>query len=197
MLRNEKCVDVERERSQSKSPSSAHLQTEVRGHPTDLLTPPFLLRFCCRAKQSSSWLRRIMLWKMVADSLRGRRRRLPCSLWFLLLIAAGGLVLFIHQRDLSEMALQQGPGKSWLKSYYHHHGLWQLMEIVHQVKRTWLNRDRLWLWLRCPMVVSTLGGGRPHVHLTNESRTFLSSWRGTRCACAWCSTWRRLGFKQP
>ncbi|XP_056268405.1 carbohydrate sulfotransferase 8-like [Pseudoliparis swirei] len=51
-----------------------------------------------------------MLWKMVADSLRGRRRRLPCSLWFLLLIAAGGLVLFIHQRDLSEMALQQGPG---------------------------------------------------------------------------------------
>ncbi|TNN62176.1 hypothetical protein EYF80_027556 [Liparis tanakae] len=50
-----------------------------------------------------------MLWKMVADSLRGRRRRLPCSLWFLLLFAAGGLVLFIHQRDLSEMALQQGP----------------------------------------------------------------------------------------
>ncbi|XP_068432564.1 carbohydrate sulfotransferase 8-like [Clinocottus analis] len=48
--------------------------------------------------------------KMVVDSLRGRRRRLPCSLWFLLLFATGGLVLFIHQRDLSEMALQQGPG---------------------------------------------------------------------------------------
>ncbi|XP_032373003.1 carbohydrate sulfotransferase 8 [Etheostoma spectabile] len=54
-----------------------------------------------------------MLWmklKMVVDSLRGRRRRLPCYLWFLLLFAAGGLVLFIHQRDLSEMVQQQGPG---------------------------------------------------------------------------------------
>ncbi|XP_040016584.2 carbohydrate sulfotransferase 8 [Gasterosteus aculeatus] len=51
-----------------------------------------------------------MKWKMVVDSLRGRRRRLPCSLWFLLLFAAGGLVLFIHQQDLSEMVLQQGPG---------------------------------------------------------------------------------------
>ncbi|KAL7406135.1 hypothetical protein ABVT39_013694, partial [Epinephelus coioides] len=50
-----------------------------------------------------------MKWKMVVDSLRGRRRRLPCSLWFLLLFAAGGLVLFIHQRDLSEMVQQQGP----------------------------------------------------------------------------------------
>ncbi|XP_070691400.1 carbohydrate sulfotransferase 8-like [Pempheris klunzingeri] len=51
-----------------------------------------------------------MKWKMVVDSLRGRRRRMPCSLWFLLLFAAGGLVLFIHQRDLSEMVQQQGPG---------------------------------------------------------------------------------------
>ncbi|XP_060898125.1 carbohydrate sulfotransferase 8-like [Labrus mixtus] len=51
-----------------------------------------------------------MKWKMVVDSLRGRRRRLPCSLWFLLLFAAGGLVLFIHQRDLSEMVQHQGPG---------------------------------------------------------------------------------------
>ncbi|XP_070765730.1 carbohydrate sulfotransferase 8-like [Enoplosus armatus] len=51
-----------------------------------------------------------MKWKMVVDSLRGRRRRMPCSLWFLLLFAAGGLVLFIHQRDLSEMVHQQGPG---------------------------------------------------------------------------------------
>ncbi|KAM3624775.1 uncharacterized protein V6R79_001414, partial [Siganus canaliculatus] len=48
-------------------------------------------------------------WKMVVDSLRGRRRRMPCSLWFLLLFAAGGLVLFIHQRDLSEMVQQHGP----------------------------------------------------------------------------------------
>ncbi|KAK2853524.1 hypothetical protein Q5P01_006185 [Channa striata] len=51
-----------------------------------------------------------MKWKMVVDSLRGRRRRLPCSLWFLLLFAAGGLVLFIHQQDLSEMVQQPGPG---------------------------------------------------------------------------------------
>uniref|UniRef100_A0A3B4TUF2 Carbohydrate sulfotransferase n=1 Tax=Seriola dumerili TaxID=41447 RepID=A0A3B4TUF2_SERDU len=36
-------------------------------------------------------------------------KRLPCSLWFLLLFAAGGLVLFIHQQDLSEMVQQQGP----------------------------------------------------------------------------------------
>ncbi|KAM9410028.1 carbohydrate sulfotransferase 8 [Pholidichthys leucotaenia] len=51
-----------------------------------------------------------MKWKMVVDSLRGRRRRLPCSLWFVLLFAAGGLVLFIHQQDLSEMVQHQGPG---------------------------------------------------------------------------------------
>ncbi|XP_075934161.1 carbohydrate sulfotransferase 8-like [Anarhichas minor] len=51
-----------------------------------------------------------MKWKMVADSLRGRRRRLPCFLWLLLLAAAGSLVLFIHLQDLSEMVLQQGPG---------------------------------------------------------------------------------------
>uniref|UniRef100_A0A665VKS6 Carbohydrate sulfotransferase n=1 Tax=Echeneis naucrates TaxID=173247 RepID=A0A665VKS6_ECHNA len=49
---------------------------------------------------------------MLVDSLRGRRRRLPCSLWFLLLFAAGGLVLFIHQQDLSEMVQQQVPGQS-------------------------------------------------------------------------------------
>lgn len=51
-----------------------------------------------------------MKWKMMVDSLRGRRRRLPCSFWFVLLFAAGGLVLFIHQQDLSEMVQQQGPG---------------------------------------------------------------------------------------
>uniref|UniRef100_A0A668A0M7 Carbohydrate sulfotransferase n=1 Tax=Myripristis murdjan TaxID=586833 RepID=A0A668A0M7_9TELE len=37
-------------------------------------------------------------------------RMLPCSFWFLLLFAAGGLVLFIHLQDLSEMVQQQGPG---------------------------------------------------------------------------------------
>ncbi|XP_034434178.1 carbohydrate sulfotransferase 8-like [Hippoglossus hippoglossus] len=51
-----------------------------------------------------------MKWKMVVDSLRGRRRRLPCFLWFLLLFAVGGLVLFIHQQDLSDMVQQQLPG---------------------------------------------------------------------------------------
>ncbi|CAB1429904.1 unnamed protein product [Pleuronectes platessa] len=51
-----------------------------------------------------------MKWKMVVDSLRGRRRRLPCFLWFLLLFAVGGLVLFIHQQDLSDMVQQQVPG---------------------------------------------------------------------------------------
>ncbi|XP_042277836.1 carbohydrate sulfotransferase 8-like [Thunnus albacares] len=52
----------------------------------------------------------LMKWRMVVDSLCGRKRRVPCSFWFLLLFAAGGLVLFIHQQDLSEMAQQQGPG---------------------------------------------------------------------------------------
>uniref|UniRef100_A0A8D3DS09 Carbohydrate sulfotransferase n=1 Tax=Scophthalmus maximus TaxID=52904 RepID=A0A8D3DS09_SCOMX len=51
-----------------------------------------------------------MKWKMVVDSLRGRRRRLPCFLWFLLLFTAGSLVLFIHRQDLSEMVQQQGSG---------------------------------------------------------------------------------------
>uniref|UniRef100_A0A3B3R4Z9 Carbohydrate sulfotransferase n=1 Tax=Paramormyrops kingsleyae TaxID=1676925 RepID=A0A3B3R4Z9_9TELE len=46
----------------------------------------------------------------------GRRRlrlaamKLPCSFWFLLLFGAGGLVLFIHLQDLSEMVQQQVPG---------------------------------------------------------------------------------------
>ncbi|XP_077050806.1 carbohydrate sulfotransferase 8 isoform X2 [Siphateles boraxobius] len=53
--------------------------------------------------------------KMV-DVLRGRRRLLvsvfkpPCSFWFLLLFGVGGLVLFIHLQDLSDMVLQQAPG---------------------------------------------------------------------------------------
>ncbi|XP_034041693.1 carbohydrate sulfotransferase 8-like isoform X2 [Thalassophryne amazonica] len=49
-------------------------------------------------------------WRMVVDSLRGRRRMLPCFFWFLLLFATGGLVLFIHLQDLSEMVQHQGPG---------------------------------------------------------------------------------------
>ncbi|KAM9860830.1 carbohydrate sulfotransferase 8 isoform 1-T2 [Aulostomus maculatus] len=51
-----------------------------------------------------------MKWRMVADFMRGRRRRLSWSFWFLLLFAAGGLVLFIHQQDQPEMIQQQGPG---------------------------------------------------------------------------------------
>ncbi|XP_067246756.1 carbohydrate sulfotransferase 8 [Chanodichthys erythropterus] len=53
--------------------------------------------------------------KMV-DALRGRRRlrvsvfKPPCSFWFLLLFGVGGLVLFIHLQDLSDMVLQQSPG---------------------------------------------------------------------------------------
>ncbi len=54
--------------------------------------------------------------KMV-DFLRGRRRmrvsicKPPCSFWFLLLFGVGGLVLFIHLQDLSDMVLQQAPGR--------------------------------------------------------------------------------------
>ncbi|XP_066541083.1 carbohydrate sulfotransferase 8-like [Hoplias malabaricus] len=59
-----------------------------------------------------------MLWAecKVLDTVRGRRRprgaarKLSCSFWFLLLFGAGGLVLFIHLQDLSDMVQQQGPG---------------------------------------------------------------------------------------
>ncbi|XP_030622622.1 carbohydrate sulfotransferase 8 [Chanos chanos] len=50
------------------------------------------------------------------EVLRGRRRiravamKLPCFFWFFLLFGAGGLVLFIHLQDLSEMVQHQGPG---------------------------------------------------------------------------------------
>nr|XP_055029453.1 carbohydrate sulfotransferase 8 isoform X1 [Misgurnus anguillicaudatus]XP_055029454.1 carbohydrate sulfotransferase 8 isoform X1 [Misgurnus anguillicaudatus]XP_055029455.1 carbohydrate sulfotransferase 8 isoform X1 [Misgurnus anguillicaudatus]XP_055029456.1 carbohydrate sulfotransferase 8 isoform X1 [Misgurnus anguillicaudatus]XP_055029457.1 carbohydrate sulfotransferase 8 isoform X1 [Misgurnus anguillicaudatus]XP_055029458.1 carbohydrate sulfotransferase 8 isoform X1 [Misgurnus anguillicau len=53
--------------------------------------------------------------KMV-DVLRGRRRlrvsvcKLPCPFCFLLLFAVGGLVLFVHLQDLSDMVIQQTPG---------------------------------------------------------------------------------------
>ncbi|KAG7473463.1 hypothetical protein MATL_G00096150 [Megalops atlanticus] len=46
----------------------------------------------------------------------GRRRlgvaamKLPCSFWFILLFGAGGLVLFIHLQEISEMVQQQAPG---------------------------------------------------------------------------------------
>ncbi|KAM7423706.1 hypothetical protein PAMA_000190 [Pampus argenteus] len=53
--------------------------------------------------------------KAMADSLCGRKRRVPCFFWFLLLFAAGGLVLFIHQQDLSETAPHQGPAQALLE----------------------------------------------------------------------------------
>ncbi|KAJ3593816.1 hypothetical protein NHX12_006150 [Muraenolepis orangiensis] len=51
-----------------------------------------------------------MEWRMLVDSLRRRKRMLLCSFWFLLLFAAGGLVLFIHLQDLYEMVPQEAPG---------------------------------------------------------------------------------------
>ncbi|XP_036441172.1 carbohydrate sulfotransferase 8-like [Colossoma macropomum] len=59
-----------------------------------------------------------MLWAdcKVLDAMRVRRRsrgaarKLSCSFWFLLLFGAGGLLLFIHLQDLSDMVQQQGPG---------------------------------------------------------------------------------------
>ncbi|KAM9481169.1 carbohydrate sulfotransferase 8 isoform 1-T1 [Clarias gariepinus] len=60
-----------------------------------------------------------MLWAdcKVLEAVRGRRgllrvsrTKLSCSFWFVLLFGAGGLVLFIHLQDLSDMVQQQGPG---------------------------------------------------------------------------------------
>ncbi|XP_041847763.1 carbohydrate sulfotransferase 8-like isoform X2 [Melanotaenia boesemani] len=51
-----------------------------------------------------------MKLKMVMDSLCIRKRRLPCYFWFILLFGVGGLVLFMHQQDLSDLVQQQGPG---------------------------------------------------------------------------------------
>lgn len=54
-----------------------------------------------------------MMWRVVVDTLCGRRRRMPRSLSFLLLFTAGGLLLFIKQKDLSEMVQQlYPPGQS-------------------------------------------------------------------------------------
>ncbi|XP_060780106.1 carbohydrate sulfotransferase 8-like [Neoarius graeffei] len=43
-------------------------------------------------------------------SMRGSRLKLSCPFWFVLLFGAGGLILFIHLQDLSDMVQQQGPG---------------------------------------------------------------------------------------
>ncbi|KAL6479506.1 hypothetical protein MHYP_G00129390 [Metynnis hypsauchen] len=68
---------------------------------------------------SSSYVECVMLWAdcKVLDAMRVRRRsrgavrKLSCSFWFLLLFGAGGLLLFIHLQDLSDMVQQQGPGQ--------------------------------------------------------------------------------------
>ncbi|XP_035252203.1 carbohydrate sulfotransferase 8-like [Anguilla anguilla] len=59
-----------------------------------------------------------MFWMeyKATDVRCGRRRlgvaamKLPCSFWFVLLFGAGGLVLFIHLQEISEMVQQQAPG---------------------------------------------------------------------------------------
>lgn len=88
---------------------------------------------------------RLSLWavmlfmdcKMV-DALRGRRRlrvsvfKPPCSFWFLLLFGVGGLVLFIHLQDLSDMVLQQSPGKKKRTIMINHqHAEWIQIGIRH------------------------------------------------------------------
>ncbi|KAM4619212.1 carbohydrate sulfotransferase 8-like [Polymixia lowei] len=61
----------------------------------------------------------------VLDALRGRRRRLLavamklpcslyCSLWFLLLLGAGSLLLLVRLQDLSDMVQQQTPGTNFV-----------------------------------------------------------------------------------
>ncbi|KAI5623779.1 carbohydrate sulfotransferase 8, partial [Silurus asotus] len=45
-------------------------------------------------------------------SMRGSRLKISCSFWFVLLFGAGGLILFIHLQDLSDMVQQQGPGQA-------------------------------------------------------------------------------------
>ncbi|KAL4613201.1 carbohydrate sulfotransferase 8-like isoform X1 [Arapaima gigas] len=63
----------------------------------------------------------------VVDTRCGKRRlriaamNLPCSFWFLLLFAVGGLVLFIHLQDLSEMVQQQSPGRCSSHTLKHIH----------------------------------------------------------------------------
>ncbi|XP_017284198.1 carbohydrate sulfotransferase 8 [Kryptolebias marmoratus] len=55
----------------------------------------------------------IMVWmkvKTTMDSLHGQARRMPCFFWFVLLFGIGGLLLFIHQEDLSEMVQLPGLG---------------------------------------------------------------------------------------
>ncbi|XP_027017020.1 carbohydrate sulfotransferase 8-like [Tachysurus fulvidraco] len=61
-------------------------------------------------------------WRSRRGFMRGSRLKLTCSFWFVVLFGAGGLILFIHLQDLSEMVQQQGPGVNF-------NGLtWQMRE---------------------------------------------------------------------
>ncbi|KAJ8370360.1 hypothetical protein SKAU_G00103880 [Synaphobranchus kaupii] len=61
------------------------------------------------------WLKTLWMEYKATDVRSGRRRlgaaamKLPCSFWFVLLFGAGGLVLFIHLQEISEMVQQQVP----------------------------------------------------------------------------------------
>ncbi|XP_018594466.1 carbohydrate sulfotransferase 8-like isoform X1 [Scleropages formosus] len=63
-----------------------------------------------------AWLEMVWAECKLAEARCRRRRlrpmvmKLPCSLWFLLLFGAGGMVLFTHLQDLSETFQQQAPG---------------------------------------------------------------------------------------
>ncbi|XP_051511996.1 carbohydrate sulfotransferase 8-like isoform X1 [Myxocyprinus asiaticus] len=62
------------------------------------------------------------------DILCGRRRfgasvrTLPCSFWFVLLFAVGGVVLFIHLQDIADIMQQQAPEEG-LKDSGQHKGM--------------------------------------------------------------------------
>ncbi|KAJ8407818.1 hypothetical protein AAFF_G00268620 [Aldrovandia affinis] len=66
---------------------------------------------------SQGWPEMFWMEYKTADVRCGRRRlgvaamKLPCSFWFILLFGAGGLVLFIHLQEISEMVQQQAPGR--------------------------------------------------------------------------------------
>ncbi|ROL42114.1 hypothetical protein DPX16_1299 [Anabarilius grahami] len=95
----------------------------------------------------------------MVDALRGRRRlrvsvfKPPCSFWFLLLFGVGGLVLFIHLQDLSDMVLQQSP---------------DLFAKLLSGRNTPVKaqRDKSWL----PVMMCTAGNGCDHYCRTSFRR---------------------------
>lgn len=136
--------------------------TLVLPSPSRLLTPLLALIFL-RTHSIASSVVLWMMWKMVVDTLCGRRRRIPRSLSFLLLFTAGGLLLFIKQKDLSEMVQQlYPPGRSPLSSDCV--GRWS-MRHLRIVQLAFFTADDSFLWtiwrvlypstvimLMCPLV---------------------------------------------